>query len=136
MISLKKILTYMILFAFLVANNSYYVYAQDIFVHSLDELPSMEQDMPSESETIETNKVPTQKDTIESLSLSEMIAAKQLYETKQNTYTESEPNTIKTTSIQYDLIQEHEIYLAQSILRPVPGISPSLTPRFIVDPFR
>ena len=128
MISVQKILTHIILTALIFTNSGYFVSADDIVLHNLDELPSVQEaQVPPITEV-------TPSVTEDALPLSELIREKVEFESTHTDIVEV-TGEAPLSIIGSALAEEHEMYIAQTILALTPSTTPTLTPGFLVNPF-
>ena len=122
MISVQKILTYILLTVLLTSNAGSFVFAEEAVLHSLDELPSVQ---------VEATDLPVAAQA----SFSELLAEKSAFESTQYSAEEKTETTESLSIIGSALAKEHEMYVAQAMLAFTPSTTPTLTPTFITSPF-
>lgn len=128
MISPQKILTHITLIALVFTNTGSFVFAQDEVLHSLEELPSIQE----EEVEMMTSDIP---DTEVLAPLSELVQEKILYESTHVSTSDDTQEEQDISIIGSALAEEHEMYIAQTMLAFTPGVAPTLTPGFISNPF-
>lgn len=113
MTSVRKIISYIILITFSCTQTGAFVFAQEEVLHSLSELPSMQE------EAIIKEEAPQ----VVSPEFKQILEEKQQFES-------IEPLSV----IGNALLEERESFIAHSTLSFSPGVLPTMSPQFIINP--